>query len=63
MDSILTVAEVAKLLRLSTKTVRIYCRAQKIRAQKPGGVWLIPEAEIARWLQLEEPSRVGEGAG
>lgn len=42
----LTVSEAAKKLRKSKESVRLYCRAGKIKSYAHGPAWLIPVAAI-----------------
>lgn len=51
----LTVEEVATLLRVSTQTVRKYIRDKKIPATKLGKQHLIPEGAIADLLSGGNP--------
>lgn len=45
-----TVAEAAKILRCSPKTVWTLCREHTIPATKPAGTWLIPVKEFDAWV-------------
>jgi excisionase family DNA binding protein len=43
---LLTVREVAALLRLDPKVIRRYCRQELIDAIRPGRVWRIPAVQF-----------------
>lgn len=45
-----TVAEAAPILRVNEWTVRSYIESGKLKASKPGGVWLIAEADLLEFL-------------
>lgn len=51
---VLTVAEVAKLLRVSRKTVEKLIYAKKLHAVKVGRVWRIPRAAVEAFLEGKE---------
>ena len=51
---LLTVEEVAQILRLEPETVRAWARAKKIPAYKIGGdrgEWRFDESQIRTWLE------------
>lgn len=52
-----TVEQAAELLGLTVDSVRRYCNAAepKIRGEKLGRDWLIPEAEIKRYREERRP--------
>lgn len=54
----LTVDEAAKALGLAVDSVRRYCNADtpKLRGEKMGRDWLIPESEIKRYLKERKPA-------
>lgn len=45
-QGLLTVAEVAERLGRSTEQVRRYLRERRLRGQRIGGQWFIPETEL-----------------
>lgn len=45
-----TVAEAAPILRVNEWTVRSYIESSKLKATKPGGVWLISESDLVEFL-------------
>jgi len=47
----MTVAEVAKLLRVNRKTVEKLIYAGKLHAVKIGRVWRIPRTAVVRFLE------------
>ena len=47
----LTIAEVAKRLGLSTETVRRHARSGTLPFDKIGGTWLMPRDRLARGLR------------
>ncbi len=51
---VLTVEEVAKLLRVSRKTVEKLIYAKKLHAVKVGRVWRIPRAAVEAFLEGKE---------
>lgn len=53
-EEVLTVAEVAKLLRVSRKTVEKLIYAKKLHAVKVGRVWRIPRAAVEAFLGGKE---------
>jgi excisionase family DNA binding protein len=54
-DKLLNIEEVAKILRVSTRTIIRYIESGRLRASKIG-VWRIKESDIHRFL--EESSNV-----
>ena len=53
-EEVLTVAEVAKLHRVSRKTVEKLIYAKKLHAVKVGRVWRIPRAAVEAFLEGKE---------
>lgn len=47
---LLTVAEVADILRVSPWSVMRKCRAKELRATKPGQAWLISRDDLQAYL-------------
>lgn len=52
MDSILTLKEVARYLRVAERTVYRLATANQIPAFKIGRTWRFPLAEIDSWIKL-----------
>jgi excisionase family DNA binding protein len=50
-EEVMTVAEVAKLLRVNRKTVEKLIYAGKLHAVKIGRVWRIPRTAVVRFLE------------
>lgn len=50
-DEILTLTEVAKILRLGSKTVVRLSKERKIPAEKVGRYWRYRKSEILKFLQ------------
>jgi excisionase family DNA binding protein len=50
-EEVMTVAEVAKLLRVNRKTVEKLIYAGKLHAVKIGWVWRIPRTAVVRFLE------------
>lgn len=48
---LLTIEEVADLLRMSTYTVARLCRIKAIPARKIGGKWRIHEGALDEWVR------------
>lgn len=46
-----TTAEAAELLGVNTDTVKVYCNSDppRLKAEKIGYIWMIPESEIERY--------------
>lgn len=60
-DEVLTIKEVAALLKLAEKTVYAMAAAGEIPAFKIRGQWRIKRAELGQWLDAQP--RGGEAAG
>ena len=58
---LLTLSEVAAILKLSKRTLHRMTQHQQIPAFKVGGQWRILESRFQEWMQVEEHSapRVG----
>jgi excisionase family DNA binding protein len=52
--TVLTIPEVAKLLRVTPKVVREQCARGCIPARKIGGSWRIEQSTLMRWFQDQE---------
>lgn len=55
IDSLLTVREVAGILRLEVSTIREMAKRQEIPAIKIGKVWRFKQSEIKKWLNHDNP--------
>lgn len=51
---LLTLAEAADLLHVSTRTVQRMIRAKNLPALKVGGQWRLRESRLRRWLLERE---------
>lgn len=60
-DEVLTIKEVAALLKLAEKTVYTMANAGEIPAFKIRGQWRIKRADLDKWLDAQP--RGGEGGG
>jgi excisionase family DNA binding protein len=60
-DEVLTIKEVAALLKLAEKTVYTMAQAGEIPAFKIRGQWRIKRAELDRWIDAQP--RGGERGG
>jgi excisionase family DNA binding protein len=59
MNDYLTVAEAARELRVTPRTIHRYMREGKLRAgQLSNRRWLIPASEIRRLRRDPEPTRI-----
>jgi len=47
-----TVEDVAKILKISPRTVQLLCNAGKIGSSKPGRRYLIPESSLKEYLKI-----------
>lgn len=53
MDELLTVEEVAKMLKMSSFTIREYARRGKLPALKFGQQWRFKKSEVMNWLDSQ----------
>jgi len=53
---LLTLAEAARLLHVSTRTVQRMIRANNLPALKVGGQWRIRESQLTEWIERREGS-------
>lgn len=60
-DEVLTIKEVAALLKLAEKTVYAMAQAGEIPAFKIRGQWRIKRTELDRWIDAQP--RGGDGGG
>jgi len=61
LDDVLTIKEVAALLKLAEKTVYAMAQAGEIPAFKIRGQWRIRRTELKQWMDAQP--RGGEGGG
>ena len=54
MESVLTLAEAARRLKLSERTVRKHIKAGALRASKPGRGYRITEDAVTAFLKASE---------
>lgn len=60
-DEVLTIKEVASLLKLAEKTVYAMAQAGELPAFKIRGQWRIKRAELEAWIDAQP--RGGDGSG
>jgi excisionase family DNA binding protein len=60
-DEVLTIKEVAALLKLAEKTVYAMAQAGEIPAFKIRGQWRIKRAELDRWIDAQPRGRESGG--
>ncbi len=60
-DEVLTIKEVAALLKLAEKTVYAMANAGEIPAFKIRGQWRIKRTELDQWLDAQPRGRGDEG--
>lgn len=60
-DEVLTIKEVAALLKLAEKTVYAMAQAGELPAFKIRGQWRIKRAELEAWIDAQP--RGGDGSG
>jgi excisionase family DNA binding protein len=53
LEELLLPAEVARILRVTTRTVERYCKQGKLRAVKVGRLWRIPKSSLEEFLETE----------
>ena len=51
---LLTLAEAASLLHVSTRTLQRMIRSRDLPALKVGGQWRLRESQLAEWIQGRE---------
>jgi excisionase family DNA binding protein len=54
LEELLLPAEVARILRVTVRTVERYCKRGKLRAVKLGRLWRIPRSSLDEFLRTEE---------
>ena len=52
MEQLYTPEEVATMLKTTRKTVYIWLRSGKLKAQKAGKMWRIPQSALDEFLKL-----------
>ena len=52
--SLLTLAEAASLLHVSTRTLQRMIRSRDLPALKVGGQWRLRESQLAEWIEGRE---------
>ena len=57
-DSILTIREVADLLKIGEKTTYTMAQRQELPGFKVGGQWRFRRADIDRWIEARVPVAV-----
>ena len=55
---VLTTADVAKILRLSVKTVGEMIRNGELPAMRVGGVWRVRRESLEEWMSKREQSHI-----
>jgi excisionase family DNA binding protein len=60
-DEILTLPEVAQLLKVAEKTVYTMAQKGELPAFKVGGQWRFRRADLDAWIDAKTPSRGGRG--
>jgi acetyl-CoA synthetase len=53
LEKLLLPAEVARILRVTTRTIERYCKQGKLRAVKVGRLWRIPKSSLEEFLKTE----------
>ena len=60
-DEILTLPEVAQLLKVAEKTVYTMAQKGQLPAFKVGGQWRFQRIDIDQWIELQKASTRDEG--
>lgn len=60
-DEILTISEVAKLLKINDKTAYRLASRSEIPGFKVGGSWRFRADELRRWMETQAASSKNEG--
>jgi excisionase family DNA binding protein len=53
LEQLLLPVEVARILRVTVRTVERYCKQGKLRAVKVGRLWRIPRSSLEEFLKTE----------
>lgn len=56
---LLTLAEAARLLHVSTRTLQRMIRNNDLPALKVGGQWRLRESQLTDWIERREGERIG----
>lgn len=56
---LLTLAEAARLLHVSTRTLQRMIRNNDLPALKVGGQWRLRESQLSDWIERREGERIG----
>ena len=51
-EELLSVKEVAEILRVSTQTIILWIKAGKLKAVKPGGAWRIRRSDLEELVEF-----------
>lgn len=54
---LLTLAEAARILQVSTRTLQRMIRNNNLPALKVGGQWRLRESQLTRWIENREETR------
>ena len=60
-DEILTLPEVAKLLKVAVKTVYTMAQKRRLPAFKVGGQWRFKRVDIDRWIDRQKTNVRNDG--
>jgi excisionase family DNA binding protein len=66
LEELLLPAEVARILRVTTRTIERYCKQGKLRAVKVGRRWRIPRSALEDFLRQGGSSagrKLGQATG
>jgi excisionase family DNA binding protein len=55
---LLSLADAARLLQVSTRTLQRMIRGKKLPAFKLGGQWRIRESQLQQWVELRENNAI-----
>ncbi len=58
---LLTLAEAARLLHVSTRTLQRMIRNHDLPALKVGGQWRLRGSQLADWIERREGAKLGAG--
>jgi excisionase family DNA binding protein len=53
LNELLLPAEVARILRVTPRTIERYCKKGKLKAIKVGRLWRIPRSSLEEFLETE----------
>ena len=63
LEELFLPAEVARILRVTVRTVERYCAQGKLRAVKVGRLWRIPRSSLEAFLRTEEKNAERKAGG